>query len=110
MYRVDRILITGWKTKDEQESGWARHGRAEETREGTREDEEELEERLDAPGRGIRNPTRHEGHVRAGHVLAGAGQRRRVLRGQNCSLVGRPRMSSRAAGPGNSRRNQGGHP
>ncbi len=23
-YRVDRILLTGWKTKDEQQSGWAR--------------------------------------------------------------------------------------
>jgi hypothetical protein len=27
VYRVDRILLTGWKTKDEQQSGWARHGR-----------------------------------------------------------------------------------
>ncbi len=26
-YRVDRILLTGWKTKDEQQSSWARHGR-----------------------------------------------------------------------------------
>jgi hypothetical protein len=82
-------------------------GRAEETREVTREEAEEVDERLDAPGRGIRNTTRHEGHVRPG---AGAGQRRRVPRGQNCSLGRRPRMSSRATGPGNGRRNQGGHP
>ncbi len=28
MYRVDRIVLTGWKTKDEQQSGWARQGRS----------------------------------------------------------------------------------
>jgi hypothetical protein len=27
MYRVDRIVLTRWKTKDEQQSGWARQGR-----------------------------------------------------------------------------------
>ncbi len=27
MYRVDRIVLSGWKTKDEQQSGGARQGR-----------------------------------------------------------------------------------
>ncbi len=27
MYRVDKIVLTRWKIKDEQHSGWARQGR-----------------------------------------------------------------------------------
>ncbi len=44
-------------------------GRAEETREVTREEAEEVDRRLDAPGRGGHNTSQHEGHVRLEQVL-----------------------------------------
>jgi hypothetical protein len=48
-------------------------GMAEETREVTREEAEEVDERLNAPGRGGRSTIPHEGHVQPG---AGAGHGR----------------------------------
>ncbi len=62
-------------------------GRAEETREVTREEAEEVDEHLDAPGRGIRNTTRHEGHVRPEQVLGREDAYRvELLTGRNTTL------------------------
>ncbi len=44
-------------------------GMAEETREVTREEAEEVDECLNAPGRGGRSTIPHEGHVRPEQVL-----------------------------------------
>jgi len=69
----------------------------EETREVTREEADQVDKRLDAPGRGGRNTSQHEGHVQLEQVLV----REDVYRVDRILLTGwKTKDEQQSAGPG----------